>query len=391
MPDHLPLEEQAGRMSSAGPHAWERLWGWEVLLAFSLVLPSGYVLLSDRPQSEQLVVAGCLLAILPLYAFVGRPAIVSENLPRSVVYLVLMTVLFAPPALLLSASTFALFGLCPQFFIALPARRAVIGPVVLATMPMLQRLGQDEPLEAWFDLLVILTTVIVFSSVFGVWVERIRDQSRERAELIAELESSRAEVARLSAEAGARGERERLAGEIHDTLAQGFSSIIMLLQAPDPRRNVPLAVQTARENLAEARALVAALAPAPLDSSTLLESMRRITARTGEETGADTAFATEGETRALPPGAEVVLIRALQEGLANVRKHAGAGRVRVTLGYGTREVALTVTDDGRGFDPALAEGYGLRAMRGRVEQVGGSVEVASTPGRGTRLTVEVPA
>ncbi|MFD1545643.1 sensor histidine kinase [Nonomuraea guangzhouensis] len=236
----------------------------------------------------------------------------------------------------------------------------------------------------------MITIAVFFSGVFGGWADRVTTQSRERADLIEQLERSRAEVARLSAERGAQDERERLAGEIHDTLAQGFSSIIMLLQAPDPTKNVPLAVKTARENLAEARALVAALTPAPLDSSSLLESMRRITRRMGEETGVTTAFATDGETRPLPPHAEVALIRALQEGLANVRKHADAREVRVTVGYGTREVSLRVTDDGKGFDPRVTEGYGLRNMRSRVEQAGGSVEVSAAPGRGTELTVEVP-
>ncbi|GAA4218762.1 hypothetical protein GCM10023075_01820 [Streptosporangium album] len=220
------------------------------------------------------------------------------------------------------------------------------------------------------------------------------EQSEDRSALIEELEAQRAEVARLSAEHGALTERERLAGEIHDTLAQGFTSIIMLLQAadaqPDPARHLALAVQTARENLAEARALMAALSPAPLDGSTLDEALVRLADRLGEEAGIAVTFTVHGESRPLPPSAEVVLIRAAQEALANVREHAAAGRVDVSAAYGPRTVTLEVRDDGHGFDPSVAaDGYGLRGMRSRVEQAGGSMRVRSSREGGTVLTVEV--
>ena len=115
------------------------------------------------------------------------------------------------------------------------------------------------------------------------------EQSSERAHLIAELEASRAEVARLSHEAGVAAERARLAGEIHDTLAQGFTSIITLVQAAESEalrdERLALAVRTARENLAESRALVAALAPSALGSGSLHDAVRRQAARFTEETG----------------------------------------------------------------------------------------------------------
>ncbi|GAA1266749.1 hypothetical protein Psi02_08420 [Planotetraspora silvatica] len=218
-------------------------------------------------------------------------------------------------------------------------------------------------------------------------------QSEERAALIAELEAQRAEVARLSAERGALAERERLAGEIHDTLAQGFTSIIMLIQAAeaqaDPARHLRLAVQTARENLAEARALVAALGSAPLDGSALDEALVRLTDRLGQESETAAAFTVHGESRPLTPPTEVVLIRAAQEALANVCRHATAGRVDVSVTYGPRTVTLEVRDDGRGFDPSATGGYGLRAIRSRVEQAGGSMRVRSSPREGTTLTFEV--
>jgi signal transduction histidine kinase len=197
-------------------------------------------------------------------------------------------------------------------------------------------------------------------------------------------------------------ERQRLSGEIHDTLAQGFTSILMLLQAAEPhagdgaRRPLELAARTARENLAEARALVAALGPPALDSAPLAEAVRRLTERLGEEIDGATSYETHGEPRALPPGTEVVLLRAAQEALANVRKHARAAHVEVEVTYGEKAVRVDVRDDGAGFDHSAVavragQHWGLRGMRDRVGQVGGSMEIESSPGRGTALTVEVPA
>jgi signal transduction histidine kinase len=228
----------------------------------------------------------------------------------------------------------------------------------------------------------------------GVWIDRVVRQSTERAELIAELEASRAEVARLSHEAGVAAERARLAGEIHDTLAQGFTSIITLLQAADPAladERLALAVRTARENLAESRALVAALAPPALGDGSLLDAVRRQAARAGEGATATPAFRSTGEPRPLPTAVEVVLLRAAQEALTNVRRHAAAGEVSVVLAYEEDRVRLVVRDDGRGFDPGHRPGSGLDGMRARAEQVGGVLTVRSEPGAGATIELEVPA
>jgi signal transduction histidine kinase len=98
------------------------------------------------------------------------------------------------------------------------------------------------------------------------------------------------------------------------------------------------------------------------------------------------------EVAALPQGQQVVLLRSAQEALANVRKHAGATQVLITLGISNGGVWIEIRDDGSGFTPASAAGgFGLAAMRGRVEESGGSVQVESAPGRGTRVQVLIPA
>jgi signal transduction histidine kinase len=193
-------------------------------------------------------------------------------------------------------------------------------------------------------------------------------------------------------------ERTRLTGEIHDTLAQSLTSLVLLLQAvearmpveADGRRQVELAIATARDGLADARRLIADLDPAPLDAASLPDAVRRVAARFTDETGVGTTVDVAGEGRTLPATVEVALLRAAQESLANVRKHADARAVAITLRY-DREVTMQVTDDGAGFDPAgPTPGFGLRGMRDRLATVDGRVLVESEPGHGTRVLVAVP-
>lgn len=235
----------------------------------------------------------------------------------------------------------------------------------------------------------------------GFFVVMLNDHDR-RGSLIRELAATRAELERVNHEAGARQERERLAREIHDTLAQGFTSLLMLVQAAeatldtDPRttrERLELAARTARENLAEARALIGGdpTAGLPLDTA-----LRRAAARIGEELGIAMSVDIAGAPHLLSANAQVVTLRVAQEALANVRKHARAGVVDVRLAYSAAGLTLTVVDDGVGMDGALPSspgspgGFGLRSMRERVEQVGGVLTITSAVGAGTRVEAEVP-
>jgi signal transduction histidine kinase len=279
-------------------------------------------------------------------------------------------------------------------------RPASLAVVLLNVAPASRFLLDAHSVGAIASFVTWTVVTIAFSVFFGLWVERIIQQSIDRRDLIRQLEATRTELATVSREAGVMAERERLAAEIHDTLAQGFTSILMLLQAAEPRidgapgearRQIGLAVRTARENLAEARALVAAVPPSALGDSSLDEAVRRLSDRLGEELEVHTECVVSGEPRRLAARSEVVLLRAAQEGLANVRKHAKAGRVAIALDYGEAAVRLEVRDDGRGFDPATASGFGLRGMRERAAQVEGTLNISSAPGEGTSITVEVPA
>ena len=247
--------------------------------------------------------------------------------------------------------------------------------------------------DSWLAALAQSGISLGFAVLFGFWMFRIIVQSVDRRTVIAELEATREELAAVSHRAGVLAERERLAREIHDTLAQGFTSVVVLLELAesevdtDPtaaRQRLATARETARENLAEARALVAALTPVDLQAAPLPDALGRLVDRFGTETGLPARLTVTGEPRALPANTEVVLLRAAQEALANVRKHAGAGAGRDLRLDGA---VLAVADDGAGFDPAAPTGgYGLAGMRRRVEEVGGTVSIASGPG-GTRVEV----
>ncbi len=203
-------------------------------------------------------------------------------------------------------------------------------------------------------------------------------------------------------------ERQRLAREIHDTLAQGFTSIVMHLEAaegalpgelPAVQQHLDQARRTARESLAQARRLVWALRPAILEHTSLPAAVERVVARWMAESGITAQATITGTACPLPPEAEIALLRAVQEALTNVRKHARASQVAVTLSYMGDLVVLDVQDDGVGFAPAEVRappaagtigGFGLSAMRERVEQLGGTLLVESVPGEGTTLVVEIP-
>ncbi|MFS8480153.1 MAG: sensor histidine kinase [Micromonosporaceae bacterium] len=310
-------------------------------------------------------------------------------------------VLFAPAVALADMAVFALFVLSPQGFMVLRFWPAVGAVAALnGVPPVLILAGTGDVrgvLTVSLPIAALATAVTAFLAASTMRILRYSDQQRA---LIAELEATRAEVARLSHEAGVAAERQRLAGDLHDTVAQGLSSVVMLVQAaeaeldrsPDAaRRHLRLAGRTAREHMAEIRALVAALTPAALAGSSLPDALRRLVGRFTDETGIDARVEISGEAGSLPTAVEVVVLRAAQEALANVRKHADAHQVRVLLGLGPAAVSLEVRDDGRGFVPGeQSGGYGLGAMRSRVQQVGGVLTVDSAPGAGTVLRVEVP-
>jgi signal transduction histidine kinase len=213
-----------------------------------------------------------------------------------------------------------------------------------------------------------------------------------------QLKEALAENDALAREAGIQEERRRMAGEIHDTLAQGLTGIVAQLEAlehahnrgGDWRRHLDTAAQLARESLTEARRSVRALGPQALEDARLPEAIADVARRWSGINGVEAEVVTTGTARRLHPEVEVTLLRTAQEALANVGRHAGASRVGLTLSYMADVVTLDVRDDGVGFTPNGNSGYGLTAMRERVRRLEGRLDVESEPGAGTAVCATVP-
>lgn len=353
---------------------------------------------------------------MPWYAGIGRPLMRHRTSDRrNAVFAAGLFVLFGVATAVDLMSAFALFALVPMVMMSLAARAAVVtavlGNLVPVTMLWVQGGGAAGPLVV-FVLLVSLLG-IALSVLLGLWIKRVVRQSEEHAALIDELRQNRERVARLSHQAGIAAERERLAREIHDTLAQSLVSIISLVQAADAevetapataRAHLTLVGRVAKESLVEARAFVADRTPAPLRESSLAQALRRQADGLTAQSGLLVRFAVEGVERPLPMAAGVVLLRAAQEAGANVRKHAEARTVDMVLRFGERQVGLRVADDGKGFATAEGEfptaggppgtaaggGFGLRGMAARVAETGGVMSVVSERGAGTVVEVRIP-
>ena len=236
----------------------------------------------------------------------------------------------------------------------------------------------------------------------GLFINRIVGEAESRAETIDELRATQARLAAAERDRGVHEERERISREIHDTLAQGFTSVVALSRAAQAAlargdtaaagERLALIEQTASDNLDEARLIVAELTPGHLQSRTLGEALERLGAAVTSETGLRADVRVAGDPVPLGGSAEVVILRTAQEALSNVRRHASAARVDLTLAYDDPdEVVLTVHDDGLGFDPDGARsGFGLDGVQARAAEVGGAVEVLSEPGTGTTLRLVVP-
>lgn len=392
--------------SALGGHAWDGgARGWDVYYGVVLV---GVLILVIAVEAEQnrsaanlAVSCGALAAMAPWYALNRNFLHYGEDsLARGLIYLAGLWILFIVASSQGYIETWVLLAVGPQCFLAVPFRWAVGAIVVFNATPVVEALITGPGPGELTTLIASGVLTAAFSVMFGLWVFRIIAQSYERASLISELGQTRAELAQANRRAGVLAERQRLSGEIHDTVAQGFTSIIMLLQAADAdvqrepaaaREHLALALHTARENLAEARALVAALAPAGLEPGALDGALRRLTDAVPGQLGPPASFEVTGQAVPLPRPAEVMLLRVAQEALANVRQHAQARQVQVGLRYGEGQVGLEITDDGVGFDPGQPPGgYGLPGMRARAEEAGGRLEVRSSPGRGTTVSVVVP-
>jgi two-component system NarL family sensor kinase len=211
----------------------------------------------------------------------------------------------------------------------------------------------------------------------------------------------RARLAEESAMHARADERTRLAREIHDTLAQGLAALALQIETAlrnvgrDPdrvRERLEKALATARTNLDEARRSVTELRAGATAGKPLAQALAALARELTAESGIRVSFDERG-TRTLPADTERELFRIAQQALANVRQHAGATRVTISLLSTTKHATLAIEDDGAGFDPRRVRRghHGITGMRERARAAGGTLRITSAPGSGTRVVVRVPA
>jgi signal transduction histidine kinase len=385
-----------------------------VLLAFPTVLS---LLQPDQRLEDRLAIVGlvALAAAWNLLMLTLRPPSWRQRPAAMSIYFAGNLTL---AALLTMRSWFfvayAVTGLV-QAFILLPTVLAFAGvfatSVVIYTVPA----GLPEPTvqagSGWVFIIVLQTALTGFFSFMGM---KLMGEDRQRRELLARLEAALQENAGLHAqlltqarEAGVLDERQRMAREIHDTLAQGLTGIVTQLEATERaarrpeqwRRHLDQARALARDSLSEARRSVQALRPEPLEDARLPAAIGDLARRWSETSSVPLSFATTGDPKPLLAEVEMTLFRVAQEALANVAKHAKASKVGLTLSYLDDAVLLDVRDDGVGFAPGRAgdgrsrdgQGFGLDAMEQRLRRVAGRLEIESGPGEGTAVNASVPA
>ncbi|MDX3063275.1 MULTISPECIES: sensor histidine kinase [Streptomyces] len=308
---------------------------------------------------------------------------------------------------LLALSPDALWVAFPLYFLQLhllPVRWGLAAVAVTAAGAITGFLLHDQEIGPGTFIGPLLGAAVAVATVLGY--DALFRESERRRELIEELVSTRAELAEAERDAGTLAERERLAREIHDTLAQGLSSIQLLLRAAE--RSLPhdapatphvrRAREAAQDNLAEARRFVRALSPPDLEHGSLAAALSRLSSRTSTPELA-VQFAVSGTPVVLPTPYEVALLRTAQSALANTVRHSGARRAEITLSFMETSVSLDVVDDGCGFDPGASDGvrrssgsggFGLPAMRSRARSLRGTLSVESAPDQGTALAVTLP-
>ena len=259
-----------------------------------------------------------------------------------------------------------------------------------------------ETIVQRFALITLLTVVCLGLSAAVMEARR----SRERAEgLLGDLEAAHVELRRYAGrvrELTLSEERARIAREIHDSVGHHLTAV--KLQAEAAMKMAEKRPEKALEQMERARDLAAqafeevrrsvrALAPPPTGERSGAGALRALV-RSFEGTGFDVSFRVQGEERVLREEAELVLYRALQESLTNAARHSNARRVQASLSYGDEGVKLAVADDGRGAPPGAAGatkgGFGLSALKERVEALGGAFSAGNAPGGGFAVEVELP-
>ncbi|OCB11450.1 two-component sensor histidine kinase [Mycobacterium vulneris] len=394
------------RPSVGEPSDWH--WMWETYVCgLCIAAIVAVVLLRHTLGGNVPVACGALTAMVVIVLLFGRNVIHDADpiagpvRARTAAFVAVMIGLWLIALLAAAPAVAAIPALYPLIFATLPLAVALTLTFVVTLAPLSLAVAIHG--LGWPSLPPVAAVTLVgavAAPIIGTTIMTTMRQRQQLAETVAELAASRAQTAQLSREAGVAAERERLAREIHDTLAQGFTSIVALAQAVqaespgDPAaaaRHVELIRTTARDNLAEARTMVTGLTPAALEEGTLSAALRRQAEGLAAETGIAVDVRIDDDLPQLGMATDVVLLRSAQEAMTNVRRHAHASELHVRLQAAADGVRLSLSDNGIGLPSDHVDGFGLRGMRARLDQVGGSLTLSASDGGGVRVVVAVPA
>ncbi|MDW4571709.1 sensor histidine kinase [Microbacterium sp. M3] len=380
---------------------------WDVTVgAGSLAIAVGLIFGFGPDDPGRVLVGLASIALFALtYVLIARPALADPpagwRFPAFLVVAALSVGVGAAAAPFLAMLQTLAYPL--TWVLGDTRKRGILGSVVIAVSVFTGVfLGSGLTADAAVSGAATAIFSVVFATALGLWIASIAEYGEERARLVGELTAAQAQVEALSRDRGAAQERERLARDIHDTLAQTLAGLVIFAEragrqsregrADAAAETIATVEQVARDALAEARALVARTAAVPSEP-VLTAAVERLVDRFRAHGIATVTLDADVAQSAVDRDTEVVLLRCLQEGLSNAAKHAGAAHVTVHVGVAPDGTALlVVSDDGAGFDPSEpTRGFGLSGMRERVEIAGGTLEVSSRPHAGTTLRVSLPA
>lgn len=367
--------------------------GLHVLFAALTVLVLVRILVVRAPSMW--IALALVVVFAAVYVVGGRVAAAGPDRRAlaGAVWLVALSVVWIALLILVPEAAYLVF---PLFFLYLHVLPSIVGPVavIVATGVSIVALG----FHGGFTVGGVIGPLVGagVALLIGLGYRALAREATEREELVAQLLATQGELAATQHEQGVLAERSRLAREIHDTVAQGLSSIQMLLHAAemvDGERpgieHVRLARQTAADGLADTRRFIRELSPPTLDQG-IAAALHRLAESSGRD-GLSVRVEVPDDIE-LPMTVQSALLRIAQGAVANVVQHAAATSVRMELTTSGQEARLTIADDGSGFDPVTvasdagwSDSFGLRAMRERVAQFGGTLDVDSAPGRGTTL------
>lgn len=369
------------------------VWRWDLAVAAGCLTTAVVVLLSG--PNPGLALAG-VCAVAVVYAVLARPGLRAPGSWVAWLAVVLLSAAMgaacagSPPAAVLQLAVYPLL-----WSLMLGRARGIAASALLAV----GILAGTRISSTWGSAIATAVFSLVISIMVGLWISAAEIRAAERDQLLIRLRESQDEVVALERVAARDAERLRVSRDIHDTIAQSLTGLVMTAQrarreAGDDHDRTAQTLEViehlATEALQEARALMSGYADVSTGLTTVIE---RVGAAFQRETGVEVHVEAD-LVSALPREDEVVLLRCVQESLANVRKHARASRVDIVAAREPGRVVLTVSDDGVGLgaapSPLPGEGHGIRGMKDRVDLAGGGASVEARDPRGTRVRVWLP-